>query len=158
MLSSHPKDLRETQEFAPNYPMIGGADLSISTAWRMLPALTPGSSEGRTAADNQTVRSVFIVGPDTKIKLIIAYPMTTVRNFDEVLRVLAATHGNPQSGHAGQLEVRLRRDHRRLRRGCEEAVPSRVETAAAVHPHRCAAENVVTAETRVRSTRHKEQR
>ena len=68
--------------------MIGDTDLTISKAWGMLPASTEGSSEGRTAADNQTVRNVFIVGPDKKIKLVIVYPMTTGRNFDEVLRVL----------------------------------------------------------------------
>ena len=81
-------DIQETQGFAPNYPMIGDTDLTISKAWGMLPASTEGSSEGRTAADNQTVRNVFIVGPDKKIKLVIVYPMTTGRNFDEVLRVL----------------------------------------------------------------------
>ena len=81
-------DIEETQGFAPNYPMIGDTDLTISKAWGMLPASTEGSSAGRTAADNQTVRNVFIVGPDKKIKLVIVYPMTTGRNFDEVLRVL----------------------------------------------------------------------
>ena len=81
-------DIQETQGFAPNYPMIGDTDLAISKAWGMLSASTEGSSEGRTAADNYTVRNVFIVGPDKKIKLIFVYPMTTGRNFDEVLRVL----------------------------------------------------------------------
>ena len=74
--------------FAPNYPMIGDTELKISKAYGMLPAATSGSSDGRTAADNQTVRNVFIVGPDKKIKLVLVYPMTTGRNFDEVLRVL----------------------------------------------------------------------
>jgi len=81
-------DIKETQGYAPNYPMIGDTDLKISKAWGMLPADLEGSCEGRTATDNQTVRNVFVVGPDKKIKLIIVYPMSTGRNFDEVLRVL----------------------------------------------------------------------
>jgi alkyl hydroperoxide reductase subunit AhpC len=79
---------RETQGHAPNYPMIGDTDLSISKLYGMLPASTEGTSEGRTPADNQTVRNVFVIGPDKKVKLIIVYPMTTGRNFDEVLRVI----------------------------------------------------------------------
>jgi thioredoxin-dependent peroxiredoxin len=81
-------DIRETQGQAPNYPMIGDTDLKVSKAYGMLPADLEGSCDGRTASDNQTVRNVFVVGPDKKIKLIIAYPMTTGRNFDEVLRVI----------------------------------------------------------------------
>jgi thioredoxin-dependent peroxiredoxin len=81
-------DIKETQGQAPNYPMIGDTDLSISKLYGMLPADTVGTCEGRTPADNQTVRNVLVIGPDKKIKLMIAYPMTTGRNFDEVLRVL----------------------------------------------------------------------
>ena len=82
------KDIEETQGFAPNYPMIGDTDLKISKAWGMLPAAASGDASKRTAADNQTVRNVFVIGPDKKIKLVLVYPMTTGRNFDEVLRVI----------------------------------------------------------------------
>jgi len=82
------KDIEETQGYSPNYPMIGDTDLKVSKAYGMLPASTNGSSEGRTPADNQTVRNVYVIGPDKKIKLVISYPMTTGRNFDEVLRVI----------------------------------------------------------------------
>ena len=81
-------DIKETQGHAPNYPMIGDTDLKVSKLYEMLPADTGDSCEGRTAANNQTVRTVYVIGPDKKIKLMIAYPMTTGRNFDEVLRVL----------------------------------------------------------------------
>ncbi|MDQ1697752.1 MAG: thioredoxin-dependent peroxiredoxin [Frankiaceae bacterium] len=82
------QDIEDTQGARPNYPMIGDTDLAISKAYGMLPADTEGSCEGRTPADNQTVRNVFIVGPDKKVKLVLVYPMTTGRNFDEVLRVI----------------------------------------------------------------------
>jgi thioredoxin-dependent peroxiredoxin len=82
------EDILETQGFAPNYPMIGDRDLTVAKLYDMLPVEEPGTSEGRTAATNQTVRTVFIIGPDKKIKLMLTYPMTTGRNFDEVLRVL----------------------------------------------------------------------
>jgi alkyl hydroperoxide reductase subunit AhpC len=81
-------DIEETQGVAPNYPMIGDPDLKISKLYCMLPASTSGSSQGRTPADNQTVRNVFVIGPDKKIKLVLVYPMTTGRNFEEVLRVI----------------------------------------------------------------------
>jgi alkyl hydroperoxide reductase subunit AhpC len=81
-------DIKETQGYAPNYPMIGDPELKVAKAWGMLPAELVGSAQGRSAADNQTVRNVFVVGPDKKIKLILVYPMSTGRNFDEVLRVI----------------------------------------------------------------------
>jgi alkyl hydroperoxide reductase subunit AhpC len=91
------RDIEETQGAAPNYPIIGDADFSVSKLYGMLPASTSGDPAKRTPADNQTVRNVFVVGPDKKVKLILVYPMTTGRNFDEVLRVidslqLTATH------------------------------------------------------------------
>src|SRR3979411_1942424 len=81
-------DIEETQGFAPNYPMIGDADFNVSKLYGMLPADTSGDPTTRTPADNQTVRNVFVAGPDKKFKLTLVYPMTTGRNFDEVLRVI----------------------------------------------------------------------
>jgi thioredoxin-dependent peroxiredoxin len=90
-VSNHNKwaaDIEETQGHKVNYPMIGDTDLKIAKLYGMLPAESGHTSEGRTAADNATVRTVFVIGPDKKIKLMLVYPMTTGRNFDEVLRVL----------------------------------------------------------------------
>ena len=82
------QDIKETQGFAPNYPMIGDTDYNVSKLYGMLPAAVSGDPAKRTAADNQTVRNVFVIGPDKKVKLVLVYPMTTGRNFDEVLRVI----------------------------------------------------------------------
>jgi alkyl hydroperoxide reductase subunit AhpC len=90
-VDSHAKwasDIEDTQGHAPNYPMIGDADFAVSKLYGMLPAETSGDAGARTPADNQTVRNVFVIGPDKKIKLVLVYPMTTGRNFDEVLRVI----------------------------------------------------------------------
>ena len=82
------QDIAETQGAAPNYPMIGDTDLAVSKLYNMLPEEIEGGSEGRTANDNATVRTVFVIGPDKRIKLMLSYPMSTGRNFDEILRVL----------------------------------------------------------------------
>ena len=89
-VASHDKwsrDIEETQGYLPKYPMIGDADLAVAKLYNMLPADEVGS-DGRTAANNATVRSVFVIGPDKRIKLMLTYPMTTGRNFDEILRVV----------------------------------------------------------------------
>ena len=82
------KDIEETQGYAPNYPIIGDGDFNVSKMYGMLPGGTEGDPLERTPADNQTVRNVFVIGPDKKVKLVLVYPMTTGRNFDEVLRVI----------------------------------------------------------------------
>ncbi len=90
-LSRHERwaaDIEETQGTRPDYPIISDADFQVSKLYEMLPATTTGDAEQRTAADNQTVRNVFVIGPDKKVKTVLVYPMTTGRNFDEVLRVI----------------------------------------------------------------------
>ena len=102
-------DIQEVQGHAPNFPMIGDTTLEISKLYGMLPASTEGTSEGRTPMQNQTVRTVFVIGPDKKLKLMLAYPMTTGRNFHEILRVidslqLTANHkvATPANWEAGE--------------------------------------------------------
>ena len=90
-VDSHSKwanDIKETQGTAPNYPLIGDPELKVAKLYEMLPAQAGSSSQGRTAADNQTVRNVVVIGPDKKVKLVLVYPMTTGRNFDEILRAI----------------------------------------------------------------------
>ncbi len=88
------RDIAETQGTAPNYPMIGDPELKVAKLYGMLPAATSGDASKRTAADNQTVRNVFVIGRDKKVKLVLIYPMTAGRNFDEVLRVIDAMQLN----------------------------------------------------------------
>jgi thioredoxin-dependent peroxiredoxin len=132
------KDIEETQGTAPNYPIIGDSDFEVSKAYGMLPNAVEGDPLSRTPADNQTVRSVFVIGPDKKIKLILVYPMTTGRNFDEVLRVIdslqltanhkVATpvnwHRSPTSGSCLSLPSRTTRRARRALPHARSEVPT----------------------------------
>ena len=126
--------------------MIGDPELKVAKLYDMLPEDAGDTAQGRTAADNATVRSVFVIGPDKKIKAMLTYPMSTGRNFDEVLRVLDSmpAHGEAQGRHAGELEAGRGRHHRArgLRRRGEEEVPRRLEDAEAVPADRAAAEAV----------------
>ena len=129
---------------APNYPIISDADFKVSKLYGMLPADVSGDPGDRTPADNQTVRNVFVIGPDKKIKLILVYPMTTGRNFDEVLRVIDSLQLTAKHKVAtpAQVAAGRRRDHRRLglQRRRRRRSPGRLGGAPALHPDRAATE------------------
>ena len=138
------EDIEAIAGTAPNYPVIGDDDFNVSKLYGMLPDDVSGEATSRTPADNQTVRNVFVIGPDKKIKLVLVYPMTTGRNFDEVLRVarLAAADGQPQGRHAGAVEAGRRRHHRRLglRRAGQGDLSRRLGVTAPLRPDRPAAD------------------
>ena len=136
-------DIEETQGTRPNFPIIGDSDFNVSKLYDMLPASTSGDPKTRTPADNQTVRNVYVIGPDKKIKLIAHLPDDDgpqLRRGDPGHR-LAAADGQPQGRHAGELEPGRRRDHRRFgqQRPGQGAVPRRLGVPQALHPHRQAA-------------------
>ena len=142
-------DIEETQGYAPNYPIIADADFNVSKLYGMLPASTSGDPTERTPADNQTVRNVFVIGPDKKVKLILVYPMTTGRNFDEVLRVIdslqltanhkVATPVNWKEGDDVIIAGSVSDD------AGEGALAGRLGVAEAVHPDRPGARREVLA-------------
>ena len=142
------EDIRETQGAAPNYPMIGDTDFNVSKLYDMLPASTSGDPATRTAADNQTVRNVFIIGPDKKIKLVLVYPMTTGSQFpgNPARDRFTADDREASRGDAGRLETGRRRHHRGLRhrRRSQDDLSAGLEVAEALYPDRAAAEVTVT--------------
>ena len=145
-LDNHEKwaqDIAETQGTAPNYPIIADADFNVSKLYGMLPADTEGDPTERTPAQNATLRNVFVIGPDKKIKLVLIYPMTTGRNFDEVLRVLDSLQLTAEHKLAtpGPVAAGRRRDHHRggLQRGGQGALPGGLGRAAALAARRQAA-------------------
>jgi thioredoxin-dependent peroxiredoxin len=115
------EDIKETQGAAPNYPMIGDTDFNVSKLYDMLPASTSGDPATRTAADNQTVRNVFIIGPDKKIKLVLVYPMTTGRNFQEILRVIDSLQMTATGSRAKTSSSQARSPTTRPRRSIRRA-------------------------------------
>ena len=138
------EDIKETQGTAPNYPMIGDTDFKVSKLYDMLPAATSGDVTKRTAADNQTVRNVFIIGPDKKIKLVLVYPMSTGRNFQEILRVNQFTAVDRETSHLDsvRLEAGRRRHHLGFgeRRRGQDDLSAGLEIAETLYPDRTAAE------------------
>ncbi len=147
------EDIKETQGAAPNYPMIGDTDFNVSKLYDMLPASTSGDPLTRTPADNQTVRNVFIIGPDKKIKLVLVYPMTTGRNFAEILRVInslqmtakhrVATPADWKQGEDVIIAGSVSDDE------AKTIYPAGLEVAEALHPDRAAAEVTVRTLRRV---------
>ena len=144
-VESHHKwkaDIKTATGHEPAYPLIGDPKLEVAKLYDMLPAAAGETSEGRTPADNATVRTVFVIGPDKKIKLTLSYPMTTGRNFDELLRALELdpADGEAPGGDAGELEERRGRHHhaRRVGRGRPEAVRRLREGAALSAPDQAA--------------------
>ena len=140
-LDNHEKWSQEIASFqgtAPNYPLIADTDFNVAKLYGMLPADTEGVSTERTPAQNQTLRNVFVVGPDKKVKLVLIYPMTTGRNFDEVLRVLDSLQLTAEGAARDSRPVAAGgqgRDHRWcLRRAGQGALPGRLGAAAALHP------------------------
>ena len=138
-VSDHAKwaqDIEDVTGYAPNYPLVGDSDLKVAKLYGMLPADAGNTSQGRTAVTNQTVRSVFVVDPAKKIRLLLTYPMATGRNFQEILRVIDSLQltDQHQGRDARQLEAGRRRDYRRrpLRRGGKAEVSGRMENAKAV--------------------------
>jgi len=133
------KDIEETQGAAVKYPMIGDNDLAVAKLYNMLPA-DEVASDGRTAATNATVRTVFLIGPDKKIKMMLTYPMTTGRNFDEILRVIDSVQLTAKHKVATPVNWKNGEDVIvGLRRGREEGVPGRLEDREALPAHRQAA-------------------
>ena len=135
-------DIEETQGYAPNYPIIGDGDFKVSKLYGMLSAEASGDPPQRTPADNQTVRNVFVIGPDKKIKLILVYPMTTGRNFDEVLRVIDSLQLT--ANHKVSTPVNWRQGEDVIIAGSVFKRPSapdlrRLARAQAIHPDRPAA-------------------
>ena len=136
-LDNHTKwsqDIADTQGAAPNYPLIADTDFAVSKAYGMLPAETTGDPTQRTPAENATLRNVFVIGPDKKIKLVMVYPMTTGRNFDEVLRAIDSLQltATTSPRHPGSRTPRRRRDHRRARSPTRR--PARSIPTAGNHP------------------------
>ena len=136
------KDIQETQGHAVTYPMIGDPELKVAKAYDMPPEESGSTSQGRTAADNATVRSVFVIGPDKKVKAMLTYPMSTGRNFGAAAAGLLPADSQAQGGHARELEAGSGCHHRprRVRRGREEDVSRGLEGAEAVSANRAAAE------------------